>query len=331
MTTVRRCLIVGPSWVGDMIMAQALFKSLHNRHPNLNLDVLAPAWSHGILARMPEVRQALAAPFAHGRFGLGERWRLGRELAAERYDQAIVLPNSWKSALVPFFAGIPLRTGYVGEFRCGLLNDSHRLDKAGMPRLVDRYRALADGVDETVTQPRLRVDPDTQRVALARLGLDLDRPILAFCPGAEYGTAKRWPIGHYAAVARTKLDQGWQVWLFGSGKDRSTTSAINALLADHCHDLAGRTSLEAVADLLACARTVVSNDSGLMHVAAAVGVPVIALYGSTDPGYTPPLSDRARILRLGLDCSPCFKRECPLGHLDCLNKLAPEQVLEALA
>ncbi len=327
-----RCLVVGPSWVGDMLMAQSLFKALAARHSALALDVLAPAWSHGILARMPEVRRALVAPFAHGRFGLQERWRLGRELAREGYDQAIVLPNSWKSALVPFFAGIPLRSGYLGEFRHGLLNDKRRLDTMAMPRLVERYSALAApaGTPPPPPQPRLSIDPVAQAASLARLGLIRDRPVLALCPGAEFGPAKRWPEAHYAAVARAKLQQGWQVWLFGSAKDKPVTGTINTLAGEACANLAGQTSLEETVDLLACAAAVVSNDSGLMHIAAAVDVSLVALYGSTDPGYTPPYSDKAQVVRLGLECSPCFKRECPLGHLDCLNKLGPERVLEGL-
>lgn len=337
-----RCLVIGPSWVGDMLMAQSLFKTLAAHHPGLELDVLAPAWSHGILARMPEVRRALVAPFTHGSFGLKERWRLGRELAREGYDQAIILPNSWKSALAPFFASIPLRTGYLGEFRHGLLNDKRGLDKQGMPRLVERYVALAfppsprgggaggEGTAPHAPQPRLSVHPEAQKSTLARLGLNQERHILALCPGAEYGPAKRWPEAHYAAVARAKLEQGWQVWLFGSAKDKAVTDTINPLTGGLCANLAGQTTLEETVDLLACADAVVSNDSGLMHIAAAVDVPLVAVYGSTDPGYTPPYSDKAKVVRLGLECIPCFKRECPLGHLDCLHKLGPERVLEAL-
>lgn len=321
-----------------MLMAQSLFKALAACHPGLELDVFAPAWSHGILARMPEVRRALVAPFTHGSFGLKERWRLGRELAREGYDQAIVLPNSWKSALLPFFAGIPLRTGYLGEFRHGLLNDKRGLDKQGLPRLVERYAALAfppsprggGGAAPLAPQPRLAVHPEAQQATLTRLGLNREHRILALCPGAAFGVAKRWPEAHYAAVARAKLEQGWQVWLLGSAKDKTVTDTINQLTGDLCANLAGQTSLEETVDLLACADAVVSNDSGLMHIAAAVDVPLVAVYGSTDPGYTPPYSDKAKVVRLGLECSPCFKRECPLGHLDCLHKLGPERVLEAL-
>ncbi len=308
-----------------MIMAQGLYRALQVQAPGCAIDVLAPAWSAGILGRMPEIRRVIDMPVGHGRFGWGARRALGHALRGQ-YQRAIVLPNSWKSALIPWFANIPVRTGLVGEFRYGLINDVRRLDKAAIPRLVDRYRMLA-GESAPALNPQLRVDLAAQAASLGHLGLTLDRPVLALCPGAEYGPAKRWPAAHYAALARARHESGWQVWLFGSEKDASVTAEINRLCDGTCADLAGKTTLTEVVDLLAAARCVVSNDSGLMHVAAAVGVPLIALYGSSDPGYTPPLSDTARVLSLDLPCSPCFRRECPLGHLDCLNRLTPERVL----
>jgi heptosyltransferase-2 len=328
---MSRCLVVGPSWVGDMIMAQGLYRALRERWPGMAIDVLAPAWSGPILSRMAEVDRVVVSPFGHGKFDLSGRRALARELRTAGYERAYVLPNSWKSALVPWLAGIPQRIGYVGEFRYGLLNDARRLDKAGRPRLVDRYRALADAAPaESGDYPRLMVDPEKQAASLARLGLVLDRPVLALCPGAEYGPAKRWPETHYAEVAKAMLARGWQVWLFGSAADQAVGETINAMAGGACRNLAGATALEETVDLLACAAAVVTNDSGLMHVAAAVGAPVVAVYGSTDPGYTPPLSERATVVRLGLDCSPCFERSCPLGHLDCLVKLGPERVLDIL-
>jgi heptosyltransferase-2 len=311
---MRRCLVIGPSWVGDMIMAQGLYRALRERYPEIELDVLAPGWSGPILSRMAEVNSIVDSPFGHGRLGLSGRRALARELRSVGYDWAIVLPNSWKSALIPWLAGVPRRTGFVGELRYGLLNDARKLDKAGLPRLVDRYRALADAPP----------------ASLLRLDLSRAHPILALCPGAEYGPAKRWPVAHYAAVAKVMQARGWQVWLFGSAADRLVCETVDTLSGGGCVNLAGATTLEEAVDLLACAAAVVTNDSGLMHVAAAVGVPVVAVYGSTDPGYTPPLSERARVVRLGLDCSPCFKRECPLGHLDCLNRLDAERVLAEL-
>lgn len=331
----QRCLVVGPAWVGDMVMAQSLFMALQERFPGLPVDVLAPAWSKPVLAAMPQVHAALDMPLQHGELHLRARYRLGKALRRHGHDWAIVLPRSFKSALVPFWAGIPVRTGYVGEMRYGLLNDRRVLDKTVLPMTVQRFVALglpADAPLPPVIQPPQLVVSEAQRASAQQHFLaGTQAPLLALCPGAEYGGAKRWPAAYFAAVARHWLTRGGQVVLLGSGKDAVVTAPIaNEVSSPACLDLAGKTSLEEVMALLALATQVVSNDSGLMHVAAAVGTPVIALYGSSDPNYTPPLSDRAQILHLGLTCSPCFKRECPLGHLDCLRNILPQQVIERL-
>ncbi|MFB8830935.1 lipopolysaccharide heptosyltransferase II [Azotobacter sp. CWF10] len=330
-------LIIGPSWVGDMVMAQTLFVCLKQRHPDCEIDVLAPEWSRPILERMPEVRRALSFPFGHGVLDLAGRRRIGKSLAGQ-YDQAILLPNSLKSALVPFFAGIPRRTGWRGEMRYVLLNDIRRLDKARYPLMIERFMALAYAPGAELPQPyprpALRIEPQSRAAALQKFGLRLGRPLLALCPGAEFGEAKRWPAGHYAAVAEAKLRAGWQVWLFGSKNDHPVGESIRAALAPELRkavaNLAGETSLAEALDLLSCADAVVSNDSGLMHVAAALGRPLVAVYGSTSPQFTPPLAEQVEIVRLGLDCSPCFERTCPLGHYNCLRELAPQRVLDAL-
>ncbi|MCR4302016.1 MAG: lipopolysaccharide heptosyltransferase II [Sulfuricaulis sp.] len=330
----QRFLIVGPSWIGDMVLAQSLFKVIKLRHPVSRLDVLAPAWTHLLLARMPEVDEAIAAPFVHGRLDLGVRLRLGRELRARDYGRAIVLPNSLKSALVPFVARARVRTGFTGEFRYGLLNDARRLDRNKLPRTVDRFVALAlmpgEGIPE-IPAPRLQADPEKARAALGRLKRDLPAaPVLGLCPGAEYGPAKRWPAQYFAEVAKSKLAEGWEVWLFGSDKDKPETAAVQSLTLGRCLDLGGQTSLAEAIDLLSLTSAVVTNDSGLMHVAAALDRPVVALYGSSDPRHTPPMTPKASVLYLDLSCSPCFERECPLGHLNCLRQLNPERVLAAL-
>ncbi len=328
-------LVVGPSWVGDMVMAQSLFRILKQRHPGAEIDVLAPAWSEPLLARMPEVRAALTLPTRHGQLGLRPRYRLGRELRQREYGRAIVLPNSFKSALVPFWARIPRRTGYLGEMRWGLLNDVRRLDTARLPMTVQRFIALGldpgEGLPVSLPEPKLAVSGSGISAAAGRLGLDpAARPVMALCPGAEYGPAKRWPEEYFAEVARDRIARGWQVWLFGSEKDRSVTSRIRTLCGPECIDLAGRTTLGEAVDLLSVAKVVVSNDSGLMHVAASLGRRLIAIFGSSDPGFTPPLNARATILSLGLNCSPCFRRTCPLGHTNCLRELSPSRVLEAI-
>ena len=330
----KRILIIGPAWVGDMVMAQSLFITLKQINPDCLIDVLAPAWSAALLERMPEVNQAIALPLGHGQLGLNIRIKLGRELRGRHYQQAIVLPNSWKSTLTPFFADIPCRTGYVGELRWGLLTDARRLSKTLLPMTVQRFVALglpaAASLPPVYPYPKLIVSPTLQAAVCAKFGVTSNSKILAICPGAEYGPAKRWPAGHFAAVARQKHQAGWKIWLFGSGNDREVAAEIQALTGGLCTDFTGNTSLAQAVDLLSLATVVLSNDSGLMHVAAALDKKVIALYGSSDPGFTPPLHPEANIISMNLDCAPCFKRVCPLGHTRCLTDLSPAMVLAAI-
>lgn len=324
-----RFLIVGPSWVGDMVMAHSLVQTLRQRHPEAVVDVLAPGWSLPLLARMPGVHQGIEMPLGHGQLGLATRWRLGRRLH-NRYDQAIILPGSLKSALVPFFAGIPQRTGFRGEYRYGLINDMRPLDKASLPMTVQRFVALGlpagAAMPPRCPRPRLTVDPANQARLLLELALDTALPAIALMPGAEYGPAKQWPLPHFAELARRLIASGRQVWILGSAKDRAAGEAIASQAGAGARNLCGQTRLEEAVDLLALTQATVTNDSGLMHVAAALDVPTVALFGSSSPAHTPPLSERARVLYLGLDCSPCFKRVCPLGHTRCLAEIPPSEV-----
>jgi heptosyltransferase-2 len=243
-----------------------------------------------------------------------------------------------KSALVPFFAGIPKRTGWKGELRYGLLNDVRKLDKDRYPLMIERFMALAyePGAElpQPYPKPSLRIEPESRDAALAKFGLTLDRPVLALCPGAEFGEAKKWPAEHYAKVAELKIREGWQVWIFGSKNDHPVGEAIRSRLIpglrEEARNVAGETSLAEAIDLLSCATAVASNDSGLMHVAAALNRPLVAIYGSTSPGFTPPLADQGEVVRLGIECSPCFDRTCRFGHYNCLRELKPRPVVEAL-
>ena len=330
-----RILVIGPSWIGDTVLAQPLLRRLRERHSELELDILAPSWTLPLVQRMPELSGTIASPFSHGELNLAARWRLARQLAQHRYDQSIVLPNSFKSALIPRLAGIPLRTGYVGEFRYSLLNDTRRLDKQALPLMVERYAALAEppGIRLTrpIPAPRLAVRQPERAALRRRLDLMDDAPVAVFCPGAEYGPAKRWPAPYFADLARRLAGGGWQVWLIGSAKDRGVSAEIESLSAGACVDLCGRTSLDEAVDLLSYAGLVVSNDSGLMHVAAALDLPLIALYGSSSPSFTPPLSPHASVLKLDLPCSPCYQRECPLRHFNCMIQLTPDRVYSAVS
>jgi heptosyltransferase-2 len=332
-TSAKKYLIIGPSWVGDMVMAQSLFIDIKQREPAAQLDVLAPAWTAALLDRMPQVTKLIQADFKHGKLSLSERISLGKRLRSEHYSNAILLPNSLKSAIVPALAKISLRTGFVGEQRWGLLNDIRRLDKTQLPMTVQRFIALGHMKGDPVRSitsipaPQLQVESQQVGAVLDKNKLTTEQPILVLCPGAEFGASKKWPAAHYAQVAQHYLAQNWQVWLMGSHNDIASCESINQQASGACRILAGQTSLPEAIDLISCATLVVSNDSGLMHIAAALQIPLVAVYGSTDPGHTPPLSSNHAIARLGLECSPCFKRECPLVHLNCLNDLSAELVL----
>jgi heptosyltransferase-2 len=317
-----------------MVMAHCLVQLLQVRYPGVSIDLLAPPATAPLGERMPGVRTVHLLHAGHGELALAERWRSGRDLAAEGYDQAIVLPNSFKSALVPLWAGIHTRTGWTGESRFGLLNDRRKLQPDHYPLMIERFMALGLDpgllLDKPYPRPRLAVDTANADRLVEEFALSRNAAV-ALCPGAEYGPAKRWPAEHFATLARALVAAGKDIWLLGSHTDRSVCVEIESLVPKGLVNLAGRTSLLDVVDVLSLADQVVSNDSGLMHVAAALDRPLIALYGSTSPVFTPPLAETAQILRLDLDCSPCFQRQCPLGHLDCLNKLSPDRVLAALA
>ena len=331
---MKKILIIAPSWVGDTVMAQPLLMRLKAHHPDCIIDAFAPPWVAPLLKRMPEINDVINNPFGHGQLRLRERWRMARSLRTRRYDQALVLPNSWKSALLPFFARIPVRTGFIGEARYGLLNNLHTLDELATPLMVERFARLGEPKEQPLPRPlptpALQNNPGQREALLRRMQLNLDKPVIAFCPGAEYGPAKRWPEQHFAALAQALQARGFQIWLTGSNKDKALGDAIAQASGQTCRNLCGATSLDEAVDLLSCAQAVVTNDSGLMHVTAALNIPLVAIYGSSSPDFTPPLSPMARIVSLNLECSPCFKRECPLGHLDCLNKLEPTLIEEKL-
>lgn len=331
---MQKILVVAPSWVGDCMLMQPMLMRLRQCHPDCRIDVLAPPWTAALLRAMPEVREVIINPFPHGALQLVKRYRLGKQLRATHYDQAIVLPNSLKSALVPFFARIPLRTGFVGESRHILLNDARKLDKNALPLMVERFAQLAEDTGSAIPRPlaypRLEVSATRRDATLHKLGLTLDKPVAVFCPGAEYGPAKRWPVAYFADIARRLHQQGYAVWLIGSGKDKPVAEEISQLAGGNALNLCGSTALDDAIALLSCANLVISNDSGLMHLAAALDRPLLALFGSSSPQFTPPLSAQAQVIKLDIECSPCFERECPLGHFNCMVQLTPDLVWEKL-
>jgi heptosyltransferase-2 len=330
-------LIIAPAWIGDMVISHTLYQLLKQHDPTQHISILAPSSTLALATRMPEVSQVIAQPLGHGQLNLKQRWQLARQLRGQ-FSRALVLPNSLKSALIPWFARIPRRIGWLGEQRRILLNDVRILNKAQYPTLVARYARLAldknESLPAVLPRPRLTINHENQQACLKRLGLTVtNQPILALCPGAEYGPAKRWPINYFAEVAQHYISAGWQVWIFGGPKEIEIGTQLQNLTQQTCVNLINQTSLLDAVDLLALTSAVLTNDSGLMHLACAVDKPVVALYGSSSPEYTPPLGARVKILTLKLNCSPCFKRECPLtgaAHFRCLLDLMPARAIAAL-
>lgn len=317
-------LVIGPRWVGDLVMAQCLFSALRERHPHAAIDVMAPAFAAPLLARMPQVRNLIEDPLPRGQLSLGHRLRAGRALRG-RYDIAYVMQGNWKSALIPFFAGIARRIGYRKEMRYGLLNDMRSLPKVVKRRTAQMYYELADG--GSFCFPQLRTDQDNRQRLLKAHAL-ADQPYVALAPGAEFGPTKRWPPASYAAFARHMMQRGHAVALLGSPADHPIAAMI-AEQAPGITNLVGKTGLDDAIDILSGAQLAVTNDSGLMHIAAAVGTPLVAIFGSTSPQNTPPLTDRRELVWLDLECSPCHARQCPLGHMNCLNGIDVDQIAAA--
>ncbi len=336
-----KTLIIGPSWVGDMMMSQSLYRTLKQINPDNQIDVIAPAWCRPLLNKMPEVNQAITMPLGHGELALTKRYQLGKQFRQSHYHQSIVLPNSFKSALIPFFAKIPKRTGWKGEMRYGLLNDIRQLNKLDFPLMVERYVALAYPQDNIKTAsdlpkpllwPKLQVTQDEINLALSNFNIDNKAPLIGFCPGAEFGPAKRWPDYHYAALADKVIKQHAKVLIFGSAKDCEVGKQIMAkmTLSDHCINLAGQTQLEQVVALIAACKAIVTNDSGLMHIAAALDRPLVALYGPSSPDFTPPLSDKAQVIRLATGYHRIRKGDGEQGYHQSLIDIDPNNVFETL-
>jgi len=314
------------------MLMQPMLLRLKQRFPDSVIDLLAPPWTLSLLKQIPEVSDVIINPFPHGALQLAARYRLGKQLRSARYDTVYVLPNSLKSALSPFFANIPQRTGFVGEIRYGLLNDARKLDKTILPLMVERFAQLAEAADEDIQRPiphpRLSVSEETRQQVLHKLGLTLQQPVAIFCPGAEYGPSKRWPVAYFAALAQELSQRGYAVWIIGSPKDKQVSEEIAAQSNGCCRNLCGETEISDAIALLSGAALVISNDSGLMHLSAALDRPMLAIFGSSSPQFTPPLSDQAQVIQLDLPCSPCFKRECPLEHFNCMMQLTPEKIVQ---
>jgi heptosyltransferase-2 len=336
-SNAQRILIVSPNWIGDAVISQALLQLLKQRHPDRPIDVLAPAWVAPVWRAVREVDTVIETPFRHGALQLRERMRFAKHLRQRGYAEAYVLPNTLKFALIPWLSRIPRRIGYKGEMRYGLLNVVHHHAKSAPRPMVSFYAALADApayaapAPSALPRPTLTVRPEQAAQAMAQLGLHADRPLIVFAPGAEFGSAKRWPAAHFAELARTIRGEYPQalIVMLGSGKDKPACDEIAAAVHE-VKNLAGATTLDQAIAVISQADAVVSNDSGLMNIASGLNRPVVVMYGPTDAGNTPPFSAISKILSLHLECSPCHQRECPLGHHNCMRQLSADIVWQPL-
>jgi heptosyltransferase-2 len=331
MNNNKKILVVGPSWLGDLVMAQTTLKILKTNGAS-QIDLLAPKWCLDVARCMPEIDNLIESNLEHGELGIAKRYKLGKKLQKSNYDQAIVLPNSFKSALVPFFAKIPMRTGYIGEMRYGLLNDYRKLDKTNQPLMLQRYAQLALSKNTSFVQapPKPLLKPISAEDTINKFSLDTREPFI-ICPGAAGGPAKRWPEEKYKSLATDLIKKGKNIWIMGSIKDKDIADKIsNSLPNGSFANLAGKLNLVETVNVISKAKSLITNDSGLMHVASALGVPVIAIYGPTSPSHTPPLGDKSFTVHSNIPCQPCFKKECPLKHHNCMKNIQPQEILDKL-
>ena len=340
---MQNILIIAPNWIGDAVTTQPLLASLKVLYPDSKIDVLASNWVSPIYRACSEVHEVIEAKFEHKKLQWSLRKQLAKEIEAKNYQACFVLPNSFKSALIPWLANIPFRVGYRGELRFSLINLAlDNPSKINRPKMVEHYLALGQLLKDdnfplpAEPIPRLHVSSSAKQSVERKLQNNNIHPdcIYIFCPGAEYGPSKRWPTEHFAALAQNLITQNsnTQIILLGSKSDHALAQEITsqAKQADNIYNWCGDTSLDEAIALIGMSKAVVSNDSGLMHIAAALQVTQVAIFGSSDPAHTPPLSDRAKIIWLNMTCSPCHKRVCPLGHLRCLKDILPKQVLATL-
>ena len=328
----KRLLIISPNWIGDTVMAQPLLQLLKKQYPDHLIDVMAPGWVAPVLNAMSEVDTVLETAFLHGALQWKERRRFAAVLRQRGYDAAYILSNTIKFALLPWMAGIKKRVGYCGESRYGLINVMHHNDKANPRPMVPFYAALAFPPKQSMTdqlsrlpKPRLSVSDDVRRAAMEKAGLAFDQPLFCFSPGAEFGSKKRWPASHFAELARRILQENprVQIALLGSAKDAEVCLEIQQMVPE-LHQLAGKTTLDQAVAIIAGAVGIVSNDSGLLHIASALNRPVFAIYGPTDPDHAPPFSDVSYSFSLRPSCAPCDGRDCPLIHHACMQNILPE-------
>ena len=330
----RPILLVPYMWIGDFVRCHSVVRVLNARFPDRPVDVLATPLTAPLTDYMPGVRKAVIAELPRGRLALAQQWRLAAALKHEDYGDALVMPRTWKSALLPWLAGIAQRTGFVGEARLLLLNDL-RWGERRLERMVERCVALAlprgAPLPDPIPPPRLAVNAADVAAWRAAHGVDPRRQAVALAPGSV-GSSKRWTVEGYGAVAAGLDRQGVAVWVLGGPGEKDLAAEIVRRSGGSVRDLTGHDLRNAVLGL-AAAQAAVSNDSGLMHVSAALGTPTHGIFGPTDPWLWGPLNPLAAAIETQTDvpCRPCHLPVCPLLHHRCMRDIPADAVLAALA
>jgi heptosyltransferase II len=326
---MQKILIIAPNWIGDFVISNSLLRSLKWLYPDCQIDVLANNIIADLANCMSEITTVHRSNFVHGKLSLWQRYRWSKTLGSLKYSHAYILPNSLKSALIPWFASIPIRIGYLGEWRYLMLNNICK--PSYYTRLVDKLNALAGCAPASLLLPRLLPDIQMKCDVLHKFNLNTHKSIIAICPGAEYGIAKQWPAVHHAALIKRLTSLGLQIWLIGAPTDMKIVNDIMQLCLSHenIYNLCGKTSITEATSLLSYSAVVISNDSGLLHVASALDMPVVGIYGSTSSMVAPPLAINATIISTDIECSPCNQRTCRYQHYRCLYDITVTQVFDA--
>ena len=327
MSSKEKFLIIAPSWIGDLIISQSLIKYLKKEYQDCQIDIIVRPELVKLAKMMPEVQNIYSLDIEHKELGLIKRHILAKEIKKYSYSTSIILPNSFKSAIIPWLANVPLRVGYNRELRLFLLNKKYSLIKH-KDSMVNRYLKLADGSYSDSIRPSLVINRDLADSIGRKYLINNSKKNIVLCPEAEYGSAKRWPTNKWVQLANFYKEKNYNVYLLG--KNKNLDIKYNSVLKkDSVISLLGKTSLEEATYLLSLVDLVITNDSGLMHITASVNTNLISIFGSSSPFYTPPLmkDQFGEVVYKALKCSPCFKRECPLQHLNCLNHISAEEIL----
>ena len=328
-------LIRGTNWIGDAVMTLPAIAAIRKTFPESKITILVKPWVADIFRLCPDIDEIMLFQSPGPHEGLAGKWRIARDIRKKQFDAAILLQNAIEAAIIAFLAGIPVRAGYNSDGRGLLLTHSVQRTKAIREvHQTDYYLEMvkALGCRPANREAVLTLGKDDERLAgelLAGYGLQDSRLLVGMAPGATYGPAKKWFPERFSSVA-DKLVDGFsaQIVLFGSSEDNDTATTVQARAKYPLFDLTGKTGLKEAMALMARCRLFISNDSGLMHVAAALGVPTIAIFGSTNPATTSPPGQNNIIIHKNVACSPCLKTDCP-ADFQCMDLIGVDDVYEA--